>query len=198
MLIALPSLGIWPPRETPDVAVTPASTYVAGVGVEIVGTPIASVHQVTETVMIQSTPAVITETYRTVTTTVKVTNNVMQPAPVQGTPTPGAPTPAPEPASIINVSVKVLFYDLPRTDPNKKIVGSGIGNYYNADGLPPGGTAELIVVATDVGAFNEESGYEAFADGLWTDKDPLKTPEPLTMRPPGPAQAFLRARNHTP
>jgi hypothetical protein len=90
--------------------------------------------------------------------------------------------------------VKVLFYDRPRTDPEKKIVGSGVGNYYNAQGLAPNESADIIVVATDVGEFNQESGYEAFADGLWTDKDPLKTPEPLSGdRHPGHLEALLRA-----
>jgi hypothetical protein len=199
MLVALPSLGIWPPRTPHDVVVTPDSPYAEGVQVEIVGTPLAVVQQITNTMEVQATMTVVTETYQLVTTTVKITNNVMQSPPVPGTPTPGVPTPMPEPAKIINVSVKVLFYDLPRNNPNKKIVGSGVGNYYNGQGLESGASAELVVVATDVGEFDKENGYEAFADGIWTDKDPLKTPEPLPGgHSPNPSQALIAPHNPAP
>ncbi|MGA7733815.1 MAG: hypothetical protein WCD37_21335 [Chloroflexia bacterium] len=197
MLIALPSLGIWPPRTPHDVVVTPDSPYAEGVQVEIVGTPLAVVQQITNTMEVQATMTVVTETYQLVTTTVKITNNVMQSPPHM----PGTPTPLPEAAKIINVSVKVLFYDLPRNNPNKKIVGSGVGNYYNPQGLEPKAGAELVVVATDVGEYDKESGYEAFADGVWTDKDPLNTPEPLPgghSPYPSKAQALIAAHNPAP
>jgi hypothetical protein len=199
MLIAMPALGIWPPREQQGVDVHVSSPYAKGVKVEILGAPVAVREQMTSTVDSQATVTVVTATFQTVTTTVRITNDVLQPAAIQGTPTPGAPTPAPEPAKILGVGVKVLFYDLPRSDPNKKIVGSGVGNYYSATGLEPGGSAEVVVVATDVGDYNTDSGYEAFADGLWTDKDPIKTPEPLSNGgQTGEAQALQNSSSRTP
>ncbi len=191
--------GIGPFQSTDEVNVKPASPYAEGLKLEFVGTPIVQLETFTTTTQVQGTPVVNTDTYRTVTVTVKLTNNVMQPPPLQGTPTPNAPTPAPEPAKVLNASVKVLFYDRPRTDSNKKIVGSGIGNFYSPDGLAPGDSAEIVVVGTDIGAFNEESGYEAFPDGLWTDKDPIKTPEPSSDRSvPLSVQALLPRHNPTP
>lgn len=180
MLIALPAFGIWPPRSHEGVVITPNSLYAAGVGVEIVGTPVAMAGVTTNTIEVLATPIVMTDTFQTVTMTVRITNNVMQHPKPEGTVLPNAPTPLPVSAKILNASVKVLFYDLPRSDPNKKIVGSGVGNYFSAEGLEPGASAELVVVATDVGEFDKENGYEAFADGLWTDLDPLGTPEPIS------------------
>lgn len=196
-LMLLPILGIWPPKTTEPITVKAASPYAAGLKLEIVGTPEALTVQTSHNVTSQGTVTTVTDSYQVVTVTVKLTNNVMQPPPIQGTQTAGAPTPAPEPAKLLGAGIKVLFYDAAASDANKQIVGSGIGTYYNANGLAPGESDTIQVVATDVGKFNDK-GYEAFADGLWTDKDPVKTPEPLSDRLWPSSQALLPARNLTP
>jgi hypothetical protein len=173
MVLAWPALGIWPPKSGGGIELTPTSQFAAGLKVETVGDTVRQGDQVV--------------------VKVKITNNVRQPPPPKGTPTPDAATPAPEPARVLNASVKVLFFDKPLDDPSKKIVGSGIGNYYSAEGLAPGQSATIEVVATDVGEFKS---YEAYADGLWTDKDPVKTPEPKSSHP-GPPAALMPARNLT-
>ena len=94
---------------------------------------------------------------------------------MQAPPTPGAPTPQPEPARVLNASVKVLFFGRDPADPNRKIiVGSGVGNYFSPEGLAPGQSATFDVVATGVGEFTD---WQAYPDAVWTDKDPIKTPE---------------------
>lgn len=189
MLVAYPPLGIWPFKSTEVITVKPGSTHADGLKVAIVGAPVVSTAIYTDVLEVQATVTTITETVRTVTITVQITNDVMQSPPVSGTPTPGAPTAVPEPARIINASVKVLYYDRPVEDEHKQIVGSGIGNYYDEDGLAPGESATIEVVGTDIGEFQS---YEAFADGLWTDKDPVKTPEPLSsLESKRPAEARL-------
>ena len=152
--------GLWPTNggvsEPPAGQVTPTSSHAAGLKVEPAGTPVRDGDQVT--------------------LKVKITNNVMQAPPIEGTQTPNAPTPAPEPAKVYNATVKVLYYDKAATDSSKKIVGSGIGNYYNEQGLPNGSSDTLDVVATGVGDFQ---GYEVFPDTVWTDKDPVKPQTPV-------------------
>ncbi|HUP27487.1 MAG TPA: hypothetical protein VM409_03555 [Chloroflexia bacterium] len=100
----------------------------------------------------------------------KVTNNVMQPPPVQGTHVAGAATPQPEQAKINNATVKVLFYDKPSSDATRKVVGSAIGNVQD---LKFGESKQIDVVATAVGEFCDGC-YEAFPDTVWTDKDVVK------------------------
>lgn len=159
--MAMVLTGIWPlgggVSEPPAGQFTPTSPYAAGVKVEKVGEPVRDGDQVT--------------------LKVKITNGVMQPPAVHGTPTPGAPTPGPEPAKVYNVTVKVLFYDKAASDPSKKIVGSALGNYFNKDGLENGQSATLDVVAIGVGDYQD---YQVFPDTIWTDKDPIKTPAPNT------------------
>lgn len=186
----------WPFTQPTGVTVKPGSPYAGGLKVSIVGTPVESIALFTDTTSVQNTPTTVTNTVRTITTTVQIVNEVHQSPQVVGTPTPNAPTPGPEPAKVLNASVKVLFYDSELGDVNKKIVGSGIGNYYNAAGLEPGGTATLDVVAIGVGDYKS---YEAFADGLWTDKDPLKTPEPLSLNQgPHPAMSLNPTLRYAP
>jgi len=151
--------GFWPTggggTEPPAGVVTPTSSHAAGLKVEAAGTPVRDGDQVT--------------------LKVKITNNVTQAPPVQGTQTANSPTPQPEQAKVYNATVKVLYYDKPATDSSKKIVGSGVGNYYNEQGLPYGSSDTLDVVATGVGDFQ---GYEVFPDTVWTDKDPVKPQTP--------------------
>jgi hypothetical protein len=161
MFVAMFPLGPFAPAETPLGVVTPSVPHAAGLKVEKVGEPVRDGEQVT--------------------VQVKVTNNVLQAPLAQGTPTPGAPTPAPEPAKVLNASVKVLFFGPDPANPGKTIiVGSGVGNFYSEKGLAPDESATIDVVATDVGEFND---WQVYPDAVWTDKDPLKTPEPTTRAP---------------
>jgi len=175
MVLALS--GSWPFTTPTGIVVKPASPYAAGLKVEAVGTPVESIAIFTDSVDVKLTPTTVTDTVRTITITVQLTNDVKQSPQVVGTATPNAPTPAPEPAKVLNASVKVLFYDKEVSAVDKKIVGSGVGNYYSTDGLAPGASATIEVVAIGVGDYKS---FEVFADGLWTDKDPVKTPEPLS------------------
>ena len=151
--------GFWPTgggvTEPPAGAVTPTAPHASAVAVEKVGDPVRDGDQVT--------------------LKVKIINNVMQSPAPSGTTTPDAPTPAPEPAKIYNVTVKVLYFDRSATDNNKKIVGSGIGNYFNPDGLANGDSATIDVVSTGVGDYKD---FEIFPDTVWTDKDPVKSQTP--------------------
>jgi hypothetical protein len=161
--LALTILGWWPVNggvsQPPAGSVTPTSANAAFVKVEKVGTPVRQGDQVT--------------------VQVKITNNHLMQAPqVQGTPTPGAATPAPEPAKIINATVKVIFFDKDPSDPkwqDRQIVGSAVGNYYNPQGLADGQSATIDVVATGVGDFKD---YQVSPDTVFTDKDPVKVPTP--------------------
>lgn len=145
--------GAWPPRSEPVVIIpTPVSTYVNGLAVEKVGAPRKEGDQVI--------------------VTVKVTNNVKVPPPVQGTPTPNAPTPLPEPSTVRNGTVKVFFYDKPVGDPSRAIVGSAVGNVTE---LKPGESKEIEIVAIGVGEYCDGC-YEAFPDTIWTDKDTVISP----------------------
>jgi hypothetical protein len=155
-------INLWPTNggvtQPPAGSVTPSSANAAFVKVEKGGTPVRGADG-------------------QVTVQVKITNeNLMQSPAAQGTPTPGAPTPAPEPAKIINATVKVIFFDRDASDPNwqdRKIVGSAIGNYYDPNGLTGGQSATISVVAVGVGDFKD---YQVSADTVFTDKDPVKIP----------------------
>jgi hypothetical protein len=158
--LALTIFGLWPVNggitQPPAGSVTPTSPNAAYVKVEKAGPPQRQGDQVV--------------------VPVKITNeNLMQSPPVQGTPTPGAATPAPVPANIVNATVKVIFFDRAASDPNRQIVGSAIGNYYNPQGLANGQSATIDVVATGVGDFKD---YQVTPDTVFTDKDPVKTPTP--------------------
>ncbi len=157
--LAIILANIWPTNggvtQPPAGSVTPSSPNAAFVKVEKVGTPVRG-------------------TDNQVTVQVKITNENLKQSPApQGTPTPGAPTPAPVPAKIINVTVKVLFFDKDASDPSRQIVGSAIGNYYDPNGLAGGQSATISVVATGVGDFKD---YQVSPDTVFTDKDPVKTP----------------------
>ena len=161
MFLALFPLGPFARAETPVGHVTPSVPHAAELKVEKVGEPERKGDQVT--------------------VQVKITNNVMQAPVAQGTPTPGAPTPEPEPAKVLNAGVKVLFFNSDPADASRQnIVGSGVGNYYSAEGLAPGQSATFEVVSTGVGDFKD---WEAYPDSVWTDKDPIKTPEPVSGAP---------------
>jgi hypothetical protein len=165
MFVALFPIGPFAPAQTPLGVVTPSVPHAAGLKVEKAGEPVQNLDQV----IVQ----------------VRVTNEVLQAPVVGGTPTPGAPTPQPEPAKVLNASVKVLFFGPDPANPARQIiVGSGVGNYYSEQGLAPGESATIEVVSTGVGQFTE---WQVYADTVWTDKDPLKTPEPLSGAP-SPAQ----------
>ncbi len=150
--------GYWPPKSlqpVEQVSVTPTSANALGLKVAKAGPPRNEGGQ-------WIVP-------------VQITNNVRQSPPAQGTVSPGAAAPGPVPATVLNASVKVLFYDRPASDPGKKIVGTAVGNYVNptnvAAGLAPGATDKFDVIATGVGDFKD---YEVFPDNVWTDKDPVK------------------------
>ncbi len=182
MLLASGAFGIWPPKSQAVDAFKSASPHAADVAVEIVGTPVAMTQQSSREVVVQLTKTVVTDTLTTVTVTVKLTNNVMQsppPTEVVGTPPVNAPTPGAEPAKIINASIKVLFYDK-----DNKVVGSGVGYYYNPQGLDYQASTNVDIVASDVEGFDPATGtVKAYVDNLLTDKDPVKTPGPTSGRP---------------
>lgn len=182
MLLASGAFGIWPPKSQAVDTFKPTAPHAANVSVEIVGTPVAMTQQSSREVEVQLTKTVVTDTLTTVTVTVKITNNVMQsppPTEVVGTPPVNAPTPGAEPAKILNASIKVLFYDK-----DNKVVGSGVGYYYNPQGLDYQASANVDIVASDVEGFDPATGtVKAYVDNLLTDKDPVKTPGPTSGRP---------------
>jgi hypothetical protein len=182
MILASGLFGIWPPKSSATDTFTPSSPHAANVSVEIVGTPIASTVQSSHEVVVQATTTTVTDTLTTVTVTVKITNNVKQSpiaTAVVGTPVFDAPTPEPEPAKIINASIKVMFYDK-----DNRLVGSGVGYYYNAQGLDYQASADVVIVASDVEGFDPATGtFKAYVDNLLTDKDPVKTPAPTSNLP---------------
>lgn len=182
MLLASGAFGIWPPKSEAVDTFKPSSPHAAEVAVEIIGTPVVMTQQSSHEVEVQLTKTVVTDTLTTVTVTVKITNNVMQsppPTEVVGTPPVNAPTPGAEPAKIINASIKVLFYDK-----SNKLIGSGVGYYYNAQGLDYQASANVDIVASDVDGFDPATGtVKAYVDNLLTDKDPVKTPAPTSSRP---------------
>jgi hypothetical protein len=151
--------NFWPTgggvTEPPVGSVTPTSHLASGVLVEKASDPVRQGDQVIMKV--------------------KITNQVKQSPVVTGTPTPNAATPVPEEAKVYNVTVKVLYYDKAATEKDKKIVGSGIGNYFNPQGLAYGQSATIDVVSTGVGDFKD---FEIFPDTVWTDKDPIKPQTP--------------------
>jgi hypothetical protein len=177
MFLASGALGIWPPRSAAVETFKPASPHAADLAVEVVGTPVSMTQQSSHVVEIQATKTIVTDTLTTVTVTVKITNNVMQappPTEVTGTPPVNPPTPKPEPAKIINASIKVLFYDA-----NNDPIGSGVGYYYSPQGLDYQASANVDIVASDVEGFDPATTtVKAYADNVLTDKDPVKTPAP--------------------
>ena len=181
MLLASGAFGIWPPKSQAGDTFKPTAPHAANVAVELVGTPVAMTQQSSREVEVQLTKTVVTDTLTTVTVTVKITNNVMQsppPTEVIGTPPVNAPTPDAEPAKIINASIKVLFYNK-----DNKAVGSGVGYYYNPQGLDYQASANVDIVASDVEGFDPATGVvKAYVDNLLTDKDPVKTPGPTSGR----------------
>jgi len=182
MVLASGAFGIWPPKSEAVDTFKPTAPHAADVAVEIVGTPVATTQQSSREVVVQLTKTVVTDTLTTVTVTVKITNNVMQsppPTEVVGTPPANAPTPGAEPAKIINASIKVLFYDK-----DNNIVGSGVGYYYNPQGLDYQASASFDIVASDVEGFDPATGtVKAYVDNVLTDKDPVKTPGPTSDKP---------------
>lgn len=182
MVLASGAFGIWPPKSEAVDTFKPTAPHAADVAVEVVGTPVATTQQSSREVEVQLTKTVVTDTLTTVTVTVKITNNVMQsppPTEVVGTPPANAPTPGAEPAKIINASIKVLFYD---KDNNS--VGSGVGYYYNPQGLDYQASASFDIVASDVEGFDPATGtVKAYVDNVLTDKDPVKTPGPTSDKP---------------
>jgi hypothetical protein len=182
MLLASGAFGIWPPKSQAVDTFKPTTPHAANVAVEIVGTPVTMTQQSSREVVVQLTKTVVTDTLTTVTVTVKITNNVLQsppPTEVVGTPPVNPPTPAAEPAKIINASIKVLFYDK-----DNKAIGSGVGYYYNPQGLDYQASANVDIVASDVEGFDPATGtVKAYVDNLLTDKDPVKTPGPTSNRP---------------
>jgi hypothetical protein len=176
--ISWPALGLWPFGQgaaNPVGMVTPTSHFASGLTLEKQGEPVKEQVKDGDTV-----------TYN-VTVTVKLTNGVQQPPAASGTPTPGAPTPAPEPAKVYNATVKAIFYDRAASDPARQVVGSGVGNYHNPEGLEYGASDTMQIVAT--GLTQDFVDYEVFPDTVWTDKDPIKTPEPQSLIPAYPASA---------
>jgi hypothetical protein len=170
-------LGIYPPR-TPEggqqttilkePTSTPISANAAQIQVEKVGEPVKSGD--------------------TVTVTVRVTNNVNASPHVPGN-TEGAATPPPEPATVLNATIKVYFYM--GSGATREIAGSGIGNVVN---LKYGESAEVQIPCTPVEEFSD---WEALPSTVWTDKDPVKqeaesgpggeagaTPEPAPAEQP--------------
>lgn len=152
--------GVYPPpspSESESVAdgwyasrtATPAAQRATLLKVEKVGTPV--------------------KTGDVVTVTLKVTNNVMQSAALPGTPTPDAATPTPSQAKVYSGVIRVFFYKI--DGKKQQIVGSGIGNVTN---LAYGDSTQIQVVASGVGNYAD---YIAFADSVWTDKDPVKPAE---------------------
>jgi hypothetical protein len=161
MALAILNVGPFGPQSVPVGVVTPTVPHAEGLRVEKVGEPVRSNDQVT--------------------VQVKITNEVTQAPAVHGTATPGAPTPQPAPAKVLNASVKVLFFGSDPADPQRTaIVGSGVGNFYSPEGLPPGQSATIEVVSTGVGDFND---WQVYPDAVWTDQDPIKTPEPISGAP---------------
>ena len=182
MILASGAFGIWPPKPQAVDTFKPTAPHAANVAVEIVGTPVVMTQQSSREVEVQLTKTVVTDTLTTVTVTVKITNNVMQsppPTEVVGTPPVDPPTPAAEPAKIINASIKALFYDK-----DNKVIGSGVGYYYNPQGLDYQASTNVDIVASDVEGFDPATGtVKAYVDNLLTDKDPVKTPGPTSHRP---------------
>jgi hypothetical protein len=133
------ALGVWPPKPASQAALiepTPHTPQAVGVVVEKAGQP--------------------ERNGDTVTVTLKVTNKVQMPVPVQGTQAANAPTPAPSPTDLYNASIKVFFYKV--NGGKKELVGSGLGNVTD---LPYNQSKQIQVVSTPVGDFTD---YEAFAD----------------------------------
>jgi hypothetical protein len=158
--LGLTIFGLWPVNggveQPPAGSVTPTTPNAVHVKVEKAGPPVVQGDQII--------------------VPVKITNDNLMVAPqAQGTPTPNAATPAPVPANIINATVKVIFFDRAASDPNRQIVGSAVGNYYDPKGLANGESAVINVVATGVGDFKD---YQVTPDTVFTDKDPVKTPTP--------------------
>jgi hypothetical protein len=182
MVLASGAFGIWPPKPQSADTFKPTAPHAANVAVEIVGIPVAMTQKSSREVEVQLTKTIVTDTLTTVTVTVKITNNVMQsppPTEVVGTPPVNPPTPAAEPAKILNASIKVLFYNK-----DNKLVGSGVGYYYNPQGLDYQASANVDIVASDVEGFDPATGIvKAYVDNLLTDKDPVKTPAPAGVSP---------------
>jgi hypothetical protein len=192
MVLASGMFGIWPPKSQAGDTFKPASPHAADVVVEVIGTPVAMTQQSSQEVEVQLTKTTVTNTLTTVTVTVKITNNVLQsppPTAVVGTPPVNPPTPGAEPAKIINASIKVLFYNK-----DNKLVGSGVGYYYNPQGLDYQASANVDIVASDVEGFDPATGtVKAYVDNLLTDKDPVKTPAPTSLRPAVVARGLTTA-----
>jgi hypothetical protein len=105
----------------------------------------------------------------------KATNNVMIPHRAEGT----APveTPVPAPVTVRAATVKVLLYGTTVENSQRHLLGTGYGGFSATEGLAPGAsiTFEVPVAAFTTSAFEEANvtDYEAFADLLSTDQDPV-------------------------
>ncbi len=145
--------GYWPPKKSGESLIVPPtptrigdtnlSTDASGLKVEVVG----QLQKQNDQVIVH----------------VRVTNQVK----VAVAATASAPASAPQPAKVLNGSVKVFFYG----DTGNDLVGTGIGNVVNLD---YGASKEIDVVATGIGDFKT---VKAVPDTVWTDKDPIKAPE---------------------
>ena len=167
LLLSLASMGaayfgIWPPKAGNSETIaekwnrtrtaTPLAQRALGLKIDKLGAP--------------------TKDGDTVVVRLHVTNNVKASPIATGTPQAGAPAPPAEPATVKNGLINVIFYN--ETNGQQVVVGSGIGSVVD---LAPGQSKDIEVRATAVRDFSPATKYEAFADSVWTDKDPVKAAE---------------------
>lgn len=153
-LMASALLGIWPPKTTePSAASTlkASSQYAKGLRIDPNG-PVKKDPQTGQ-----------------LTIPLNVTNNVIMPPRVQGTAQPGV-TPQPGPARVLAATVKVLCYTK-EANGQRKETGTAYGGFNSPRGLGPGETTSFEIQAAGIAACDE---FEAHADILTTDQDPIK------------------------
>jgi hypothetical protein len=104
----------------------------------------------------------------------KATNDVKMPHRAVGTPP--AETPVPAPATVKAATVKVLLYGTTEENPQRHSLGTGYGGFSSSEGLAPG---QSITFEVPIAGFEEATvtDYEAQADLLSTDQDPLPAQE---------------------
>lgn len=153
-LMASALLGIWPPKTTepaPAATLKASSQYAKGLIIDPNG-PVKKDPQTGQ-----------------FTIPLKASNNVVMPPRVQGTPQPGV-TPQPGPARVLAATVKVLCYTKDAKGQRKE-TGTAYGGFNSPQGLAPGQTTSFEIQAAGIATCDE---FEAHADILTTDQDPIK------------------------
>lgn len=105
----------------------------------------------------------------------KAVNNVMMPHLRTGTAVPNE-TPVPQPVTVRSATVKVLLYGTTEERPERHLLGVGYGGFADQDGLAPG---ESTTFEVPIAGFENATvtDYDAFADLLSTDQDPVSEEE---------------------